>query len=105
MPWPFTPLTPLTYSRSCSPLTPFVTGLSSFWYLSQFAKMLPILGELVSLYTSSKYSLVNSKGLAVTFGIYLPTSLLGSIVVLLIFLRRKDRKGLTPDRKKVEWNG
>ncbi|KAH0356650.1 hypothetical protein KCU81_g814, partial [Aureobasidium melanogenum] len=33
---------------------------------------------------------------------YLPTSLLGSILVLLIFLSKNERKGLTPERRKVE---
>ncbi|SCB64733.1 unnamed protein product [Fusarium graminearum] len=36
---------------------------------------------------------------------YFPTSLEGSIEVLLIFLSKKERKGLTPDRRKVEWKG
>ncbi|TFA99144.1 hypothetical protein CCMA1212_009009 [Trichoderma ghanense] len=78
---------------------------SSCTYLSQLARTAPILGELVNLYTSSKYSLVNANGLAVTLGMYLPTSFDGSIVVLWIFLSKNDRNGLTPDRKKVEWKG
>src|SRR5271156_4906373 len=76
---PFTPLTPLT------PFTPLVCGSS---YLSQFANTAPIFGEFVNRYTSSKYSFVSSKGRAVTLGMYFPINLLGSIVVLLIFLRR-----------------
>ena len=36
---------------------------------------------------------------------YLPTSLPGSMEVLLIFLSKKERKGLTPERRKVEWKG
>src|SRR5690349_18917677 len=80
-------------------------ALPSPWYLSQLASTCPILGELVRRYTSSKYSLVRANGRAVTLGMYLPTSLAGSIVVLLIFFNRNDRKGLTPLRRNVEWNG
>lgn len=67
--------------------------------------MFPMRGLLVKRYTSSKYSLVNSNGFAVTFGMYFPTNLPGSMEVLLIFFSRKDRKGFTPLRRKVLWKG
>ena len=69
------------------------------------AKTFPIRGEFVRRYTSSKYSFVIANGLAVTFGIYFPINLLGSILLLLIFFIRKFLNGLTPDLKKVEWKG
>src|ERR1700760_762090 len=82
---------------------PLISPLLS--YFSQLAKMLPIRGELVRRYTSSKYSRVSSNGRAVTLGMYFPTSLLGSMLVLLIFFIRNERNGLTPERRNVEWNG
>jgi hypothetical protein len=74
----------LAKSWSCQQHATYAAAsVSSFSsYFSQFAKMLPIFGELVSLYTSSKYSLVSANGFAVTLGMYFPTSFEGSIDVL-----------------------
>lgn len=64
-----------------------------------------ILGELVRWYIFLKYFLVNLNGLVVMLGMYLLMSLVGLMVVCLIFLSKKFLKGLILDCKKVEWKG